>query len=60
MYVRKRREGGAGRWDRHHPVFLAAFVGLIPFFVSVVTSPIWLAKGAHRQRRIGASTENHF
>jgi hypothetical protein len=32
---------------------IAAVVGMIPFIVSVVTSPIWLAKGVHRQRRMG-------
>ena len=32
---------------------IAAAVGMIPFIVSVVTSPIWLAKGVHRQRRMG-------
>ncbi len=39
-------------------VAVGAIVGTVPFIVSVVTSPIWLAKGAHRQHRIGASTEN--
>ncbi len=33
-------------------IALASVVGVIPFIVSVVTSPIWLAKGAHRQRRM--------
>jgi len=39
-------------------VAVGAIVGLVPFIVSVVTSPIWLVRGAHHQHRIGASTEN--
>jgi hypothetical protein len=33
-------------------VALAPIVGAIPFTVSVVTSPVWMAKGIHRQRRV--------
>ena len=33
---------------------VALIVGVIPFLISVVTSPVWLARGAHRQRRAGA------
>jgi hypothetical protein len=40
-------------------VALGAIVGSLPFIVSVVTSPMWLAQGAHRQHRMGASTEKH-
>jgi hypothetical protein len=40
-------------------VAVGAMVGTLPFIVSVVTSPIWLAKGAHHQYRMGASTEKH-
>jgi hypothetical protein len=29
---------------------VALTVGVIPFLISVVTSPVWLARGAHRQR----------
>ena len=40
-------------------ISLAAAVGGIPFIVSVVTSPIWLARGAHRQRRNEVSIGKH-
>ncbi|MGA2520279.1 MAG: hypothetical protein ABSG81_05600 [Acidimicrobiales bacterium] len=36
-------------------VGLVPVVGLVPFAVSVVTSPVWLARGVHRQRRQGAT-----
>jgi len=36
-------------------VAVAAIIGVIPFIVSVVTSPIWLSRGVHRERRIGVS-----
>jgi hypothetical protein len=36
---------------------IAAVVGVIPFIVSVLTSPIWLAKGVHHQRRLGGSND---
>lgn len=39
---------------------LAAVVGAIPFIVSVLSSPIWLAKGVHRRRRLGASNDITF
>ena len=32
-------------------VVLAPLVGTIPLLVSLVTSPLWLSQGAHRQRR---------
>ena len=35
---------------------VAAIVGVIPFLISVVTSPVWLARGEHRQRRTGAAS----
>ena len=38
---------------------VGAMVGTLPFIVSVVTGPIWLARGAHHQHRIGASTERY-
>jgi hypothetical protein len=40
-------------------ISLGAAVGVIPFIVSVVTSPIWLARGAHRQRRNEGSIGKH-
>ena len=40
-------------------VAVGAIVGTLPFIVSVVTSPVWLAEGAHHQHRVGASTEKH-
>jgi hypothetical protein len=38
-------------------VAIGAVVGAVPFIVSVVTSPIWLAKGAHHQHRMGTPAE---
>ncbi len=38
---------------------IAAVVGVLPFIVSVLTSPIWLAKGVHRRRRLGVSDDGH-
>ena len=40
-------------------VAVGPMVGAVPFIVSVVTSPIWLANGAHRERRTGATATNH-
>lgn len=39
-------------------VAVGVVVGTVPFVVSVVTSPIWLARGAHHEHRTGASAEN--
>ena len=37
-------------------VAAAPLVGALPVIVSVVTSPAWIAQGAHRQRRPSSST----